>query len=255
MPWTSPADQTTGHVVTSTEWNQVVDDLVFLHDKGGDLASAATLPSPVTQYHVVTGTTTITSIPLLAAGCRLVLLFTGVCMVTSGGTLKLRGDFGSAVNDTLSLISDGTNWYETGRSNVKQRLDFQPVSSDAPTSAASAAAATALITGNSVAYDGTPVRVKVFFPAWTHSVGGGFMHVHVWRDAADLGEVCSLFSVFATSNPNVGSVNGELYDAPAPGLHTYKAMGWVSSGTGTGRAGAGGVGVYANGFLLVERAV
>ncbi|TSD48938.1 hypothetical protein FFI94_024210 [Rhodococcus sp. KBS0724] len=34
----------------------------------------------------------------------------------NGTTLNLNGDFSPTTNDVLSLVSDGTNWYEIARS-------------------------------------------------------------------------------------------------------------------------------------------
>lgn len=39
------------------------------------------------------------------------------CVVTDGGNLLLTGDWTGSPGKTLSLLFDGTNWYETGRGN------------------------------------------------------------------------------------------------------------------------------------------
>ncbi len=46
------------------------------------------------------------------------LQFTGTPTVTDGGNLKLNGNLAASATDTLTLISDGVNWYEVGRSNA-----------------------------------------------------------------------------------------------------------------------------------------
>jgi hypothetical protein len=80
-------------------------------------ASAATLdPAPGAEMVTVTGTTTITNVVLRDAGTRLTLKFSSTAQVTDGGNLVLAGNFTGAANRTLSLMSDGTSWYETGRS-------------------------------------------------------------------------------------------------------------------------------------------
>lgn len=81
------------------------------------IASAANLTLPVGQeYVVVTGTTNITSIDADIAGTRRTLRFAGVLTVTDGSNLKLVGNFTTAADSAISLICDGTNWYETARS-------------------------------------------------------------------------------------------------------------------------------------------
>jgi hypothetical protein len=81
------------------------------------VASAATISLPGFEHagFIITGTTTITSITA-QAGRLVTLKFSGICSVTDGSNLKLRGNFTSAADDTLTLWCDGTNWYEISRS-------------------------------------------------------------------------------------------------------------------------------------------
>ena len=83
----------------------------------GTVASAAalTLPSGATVVQV-TGTTSITSITAQTAGRRVTLIFTGILTVTDGSNLKLATNFVTTADDTITLVSDGTNWYEEARS-------------------------------------------------------------------------------------------------------------------------------------------
>lgn len=84
---------------------------------GGAIVAAATLPVPLqAEYVPVSGNTGITNIDALPAGRRITLVFSGTPTVTDGGNLKLAGNFVATADDSLSLVSDGTNWIETGRS-------------------------------------------------------------------------------------------------------------------------------------------
>ena len=82
------------------------------------LASAAALPVPTGRVFHVTGTTNITSITStnFQAGVVITMIFDGVLTVTDGSNLKLAGNFVTAADSTLSLVYDGTNWFETSRS-------------------------------------------------------------------------------------------------------------------------------------------
>lgn len=84
---------------------------------GQDIASAAAIV-PTCAFHKVTGTTTITSITAqdYPIGQPLTLLFGGILTFTDGSNLKLAGDYTTSANDTITLISDGTNFYEIARS-------------------------------------------------------------------------------------------------------------------------------------------
>src|SRR5437870_3245989 len=109
MAWTTIPTHVTGDVLPAGDWNAIGADLVFLHDKGADLASAATI-TPTQQFHKVTGTVTITTIAVtnMLAGSRVLLWFaSGGCQVTHSTQIGLsRGDFISGPGDTLELISD-----------------------------------------------------------------------------------------------------------------------------------------------------
>lgn len=85
---------------------------------GASVASAAALPLPTGRVFHVTGTTNITSITStnFSAGVVITLIFDGILTLTDGGNLKLVGNFVTAANSTISLIFDGTNWFETCRS-------------------------------------------------------------------------------------------------------------------------------------------
>lgn len=84
----------------------------------GEVASSATMTLP--QYQSIfriTGTTTITGITATEqAGRTVTLIFAGALTMTDGGNLKLAGDFVTSADDTMTLVCDGTNWYETTRS-------------------------------------------------------------------------------------------------------------------------------------------
>jgi len=83
----------------------------------GDLASVAALAIPAhNDYFLVTGTTNITSMTGLWNKRKISLRFGGILTVTDGSNLKLNGDFVTAANAILTLVSDGSVWYEVARS-------------------------------------------------------------------------------------------------------------------------------------------
>ena len=92
----------------------------FNHVKfiGQNLASAAALPQPTCDVHVVSGRTNITSITStnVAVGKVLTLNFAGILTFTDGSNLKLAGNYVTTADDTITLYYDGTNWNEICRS-------------------------------------------------------------------------------------------------------------------------------------------
>jgi polygalacturonase len=85
------------------------------------IASASTITLP-TAWDVVSisGTTNITSItPNGHSGRRVTLFFQGALTVVRGSNLILSstlGNFVTTANDTLTLVCDGTTWWEVSRS-------------------------------------------------------------------------------------------------------------------------------------------
>lgn len=120
-PWTAVADLTSiGDYLTLT---LSTDDAATMIGAGvlelvafDEIASAASIDPAGLSVALVTGTTGITDITAGDPGDRLTLVFAGILTVTDGSNLKLAGDLTSSADDTLSLVCDGTNWYETARS-------------------------------------------------------------------------------------------------------------------------------------------
>ena len=80
-------------------------------------ASAATLQlADDCEIHKVSGTTAISDIDKKWAGRRATLIFQGSLTVTDGTGLRLSGDFTTSTEDVLTLVCDGSYWYEVARS-------------------------------------------------------------------------------------------------------------------------------------------
>lgn len=83
------------------------------------VASAASITlSTAKDVFTITGTTSITSISAASAvaGRVVTLIFQGALTFTDGSNLKLAGNFVTTADDTITLVCDGTNWYEVARS-------------------------------------------------------------------------------------------------------------------------------------------
>jgi hypothetical protein len=87
------------------------------HYSGAAVASAATITPTGNLFHV-TGTTNITSVSGtgVTAGTKITIIFDGALTFTDGSNLKLAGNFVTTADDTITLVYDGTNWYEVSRS-------------------------------------------------------------------------------------------------------------------------------------------
>jgi hypothetical protein len=78
-------------------------------------AGTITIPPGVTSA-TITGTATITSIDPGDPGQEVTLIFAAAATVTDGSNLKLAGHMVATADDTLTLLSNGTSWFEKGRS-------------------------------------------------------------------------------------------------------------------------------------------
>lgn len=88
----------------------------FTWQKGSDVASGTSIALGDGNFFDITGTTTIQTITAKNAGTVVTLQFDGALTVSDGvGNLKLNGDFSTATESTLTLVSDGTNWFEVCR--------------------------------------------------------------------------------------------------------------------------------------------
>lgn len=90
---------------------------------GGDgvrtIASSATLTLTPTgsETFLISGSTNITSMVATGfSGRTVTLVFQGALTFTDGSNLKLNGNFITTADDTITLTSDGLNWYEIARS-------------------------------------------------------------------------------------------------------------------------------------------
>lgn len=81
------------------------------------VASASTITLiPYHNFFSISGTTTIDSITPSWAGRQVTLKFESTPIVGDANNLILASQFNTTANDTLTLICDGTNWYEVSRS-------------------------------------------------------------------------------------------------------------------------------------------
>lgn len=238
---------------TKAIWDQLKATSDYLVVAGGDLASAATL-AITNEFHKVTGNVTIDNISdalTASAGQQVRLWFTGTPTIRSngGGTGNIRtggGDRAVVANEILLFQFDGTNWRLMA--DAAAQIDYaQITSTPAAVTTTTEGTATTIITGNSVSYDGTRVKVEVFFPMTTLAVSGG--RIVVFRDSTVVGQFSS------GSNGNGQPISGAVFDTPSAGAHTYTVKAFTNGANNlTLSAGPGGSGQLVPAFLRVTKA-
>jgi len=115
--------------LSSIAQNLVMTSKIIKQAKGADVASVAgaiTLGDDG-NYFDITGTNAITSITAKAAGTVVTLQFDSTASLVDGSNLKLQGNFTGAAEAQITLVSDGTNWFEVSRNT----FSYTPTSSNA----------------------------------------------------------------------------------------------------------------------------
>lgn len=168
------------------------------------------------------------------------------------GSVYMRRDQSGLYVKTTAIHVD-TGWVLNGSAE----LDFKQATADITgINATTEAGATAVLSGNSVSYDGSRVKVEFFAPEIAYVGGTGTNKVTLvfLRDTTVVGQAVILEtgSTFASGK----GAKAECFDTPSAGAHTYavKAFAAASSPNYTVKAGAGGSGALVPAFLRVTKA-
>ena len=168
-----------------------------------------------------------------------------------GSVYMRRDQAGIWVKTTAITLNTG--WVANGGAE----LDFKQATSDITgINATTEAAATAVITGNSMVFDGGRVKIEFFAPEVVNVAGTGTnkLTVVVLRDTTVVGQAVVLETGGTFVNGEGPKV--ECFDTPPAGAHTYaiKAFSAATSPNYTVKAGAGGSGALVPAFLRVTKA-
>ena len=121
---TANGNSTIGDAEADTATVNAITDFVSIarETTGANVASgtAITLGNDGNLF-TVTGTTTVTTTVAKPAGTRVCIIFSGTLTFTDDDTpgadkMRLAGNFSTTANDTICMVSDGTNWFEISRS-------------------------------------------------------------------------------------------------------------------------------------------
>jgi hypothetical protein len=163
------------------------------------------------------------------------------------GSLFLRRDGSDArhlyVKSTAVTVSTG--WLAL----PGQEFDYAQITANpAGITATTESTSQDVVDGNSVYYEASRVKVSFFVPKLTSSASLTATFV-VYRDTTVIGQVFG-----GTVNTSLQGAEFEVFDTPSTGLHAYKVKAFVSAGTLTVNAGAGGSGNLVPGWIRVTKA-
>jgi hypothetical protein len=128
--WLTAASGTAGNTITFTQAMSLDTSSnlsvagTFTSGKGADVASTGSMTLGTGNFFDITGTTTISNIAIKPAGTVVYLKFAGTVNLQTGtignsGAMRLTGGATLVVTqyDVLTLISDGTNWWQVAVNN------------------------------------------------------------------------------------------------------------------------------------------
>ena len=159
-------------------------------------------------------------------------------------------------NDATKVaLGDGT-WGAppAGGGTVGAQLDYAQITASVTgVTASTEATAVPLVSGNSVTYDGSKVKVEVYVPAVAAATSLWYYRVLLLRDTTVIGYAAG--KSVAADAANGAEFYAAAFDTPAAGAHTYKASAYVQASTNFSfLAGAGGSGNLLPAFLRVSKA-
>jgi hypothetical protein len=244
-----------------TNYVQLKTDHDYLIVAGADQASGATVPV-VAEFFGVTGTTTITNLNDAAgasAGQQVRLwIKNGPLTIQNngGGSGNIRTQSGADIvvpqNAIIEFAFDSVNsvWREQRRPFSGEQIDYAQITANISTIANGTF--TVAITGNSVAYDGSKVRIEVYLAGFYVGGGASPCRISLFKDGVEVTMIVPPTSS-AAADLRVG--NFVYYDTPTAANHTYSVQ-ITSDGANTTRidAGAGGANTLSPSFLRTTRA-
>ena len=151
-----------------------------------------------------------------------------------------------AVGEILTASAHNSN--DSDLDYIPPEWDYAQITANVSITATTEATAQAVVTGNSVTYDGGRVQVECFFPGFD----GGQARLVFLRDTTVLGDV---YNSNAGGNPaQAVGLSGRVFDTPTAAAHTYAVKAFSTGATCTVNAGPGGSGSFVPGFLRVTAA-
>lgn len=177
----------------------------------------------------------------------------------TNGARPAAGNTGRLYYDTTNSQlqrDNGSSWDSVEAPSGSSDLagfekDYAQFTSPVTVSATSEATADTIVTGNSVAYDGsTVVMVEFYAPYFDSSGGARILTIVLYDGSSSIGKLGVILTLSGTIE--MGSTLQRRL-TPSNASHTYSVRGYINTGTAPVGAGAGGSTNYMPGFIRITK--
>lgn len=176
-----------------------------------------------------------------------------VAKQATAASQRSRGAFGQVLNSTTS--PEAILW---GAFDHSHELDYVAKTSDTSITATTEATANTVVTATAITYDGsTPAYIEFGCPGvQIPNVSGGSLLMYLYDDTGGGAASIGILGVFSNPATISASVVGARHPVvvrvrltPSAASHTYSVRCTVTSGTGTIKGGAFGLGANAAAYI------
>jgi hypothetical protein len=247
-------------VMSEVTWNQyksgsnwttagarsVGNDIDTERTKGDQIGATA----DTDQWHRVDVTKLLRD--ALAAGDSRLLVIVSSNVDGFGSNLVRFEDVADANGPKLHVLTD----VEGGSAAIPEEVDYAEVTSQVSITATTEGAATTVVAGAAVTYDGaTEIVIEAFLPyVAINGVANDVGQLVLYDGSTSLGKVETIHAQVTGVTGTVPGVHVRRKLTPSAGSHTYSIRGYKTSGsTFIAGGGAGGSGNIIPGFLRITR--
>jgi hypothetical protein len=159
-------------------------------------------------------------------------------------------DVPAFVNQTTGHLTTAAELNQFGNSlRFLKRVAYVEFTSNVSITATTEATANQVVSAGAITYENVPHRIT-FGCLRSTAPASQSMNIGLFDGTTGLGIIAFLGS---TSPAQQSPIEQSRLFTPSAASHTYNIRAWVSGGTGTVEANAGGAGTNMPGFILVER--
>lgn len=172
-------------------------------------------------------------------------------------TIVAQGSIGiTKTNDTTVAINAVAGTSGAGSSDLAgYEYDYVEKTTNTSITATTEGGADTIVTATAVVFDGTTKIVVDFYCAYAApdtGAAGRTLILVLYDGASSIGKLAPMATLVSGNQSYITGVHSRRL-TPSAASHTYSVRAYVSAGTGTVGAGAGGSGTYMPAFIRITK--